>query len=69
MNLVMAALDGGENWLACSSDGHYDCSPGAGGYLLWRKGSEFFTTRECEAKFHRPGLVARVIAECSTPPE
>lgn len=67
--LVMAALDGGENWLACSPDGRYDCSPGAEGYLLWRKGSEFFTTRECEAKFHRPGLIARVIAECPTPPE
>ncbi len=59
--MVMAALDGGENWLACTPAGHYDCSPGAEGYLLWRKGAEFFATAECAERYSRPGLVGSVM--------
>jgi WD40 repeat protein len=60
--VTLVSLDDGDNWLAYTPDGRYDCSPGAEDTLLWRKGTDFLTADQCAAQYHSPGLLATVLS-------
>ena len=51
----------GDDWLAYTTEGFYDGSPGIDRYLAWRAGDDFLTAETLGPRFHRPNRVAAAL--------
>jgi WD40 repeat protein len=49
------------DWIAYTTDGYYDASPGAEKFIRWRVGAQLFPAARYSKRFHRPDLVQKAL--------